>query len=591
MVILSKMQLPATPVFQRPPDLAYAASEQPPGIVLFGLALQHAATALALIAYVLATAKISGLSPDDTRSMITATIIGMALATFFQSWGGRLGSGMLIVHIPSPLLIVLVGMTAAKYGLGGLVALGLANGLAALGAGYLVPRLRPLLPPTVAGVVVCVAGLSLITPAVTHLTGFQPGSGLNSGDMLAGGGALAVITALSIWGSRRIKLFALLAGLVTGVVLAAGIGQLGGLAALANTPVFGLPSIPIPVFQVDPGLLLAVIILALMTQLDTFGTIVLMHKMEDSNWKRPDMRLVAGGIKANALGNLLGAWLGAYPSATSSANLALCHISRSTSRYIGLATAAVLMLFAFLPQVSLALTLIPTAVIGAVEIYAAAYLVVSGIELIASRALDSRGIFMVGLAFVAGLGVMLMPDIALLAPESIQFLTTNGIIVAGFAAIVLNMLFRLGISQRAACTLDTTSGSLPLTQQVVDFVESQGAIWSARRDAVRRAAQAALEASEAIQASGAERKLFEIRGHFDEFNLNIELLYHGPALVFDADRTSSPANLLDIDDDAFTTALDQALSGVSHTLLKRLADKLSSGTQGDHSYLRLHFEH
>lgn len=591
MAILSKIKLPATPVFQRPPDLAYASSDQVTGIALVGLALQHAATALALIAYVLATAKISGLNPEDTRSMITATIIGMALATFFQSWGGRLGSGMLIVHIPDPLLVVLAGMIAAQYGLGGLVAVGLVNGIVALGAGYLVPRLRALLPPTVAGVVICVAGLSLIAPAITHLTGFQPGISLSHGDMLTGGGALAVITALSIWGSRRIKLFALVAGLTTGVVLAAALGKLSGLEALASTPLFGLPNIPMPVFHIDPGLLVAVAILALMTQLDTFGSVVLMHKMNDSNWKRPDMRLVGGGIRANALANILGAWLGSYPNGTSSANIALCHISRSTARCIGLATAAVLMLFAFLPQVSLALTLIPTAVIGAVEIYAAAYLVVSGIELIASRALDSRGIFMVGLAFVAGLGVMLMPDIALQAPDSIQFLTKNGIIVAGLTAIVLNMLFRLGISQRAAYTLDTTSDSPPLTQQVVDFVESQGAIWSARRDAVRRAAQAALEASEAIQAGGAERKLFEIRGHFDEFNLNIELLYHGPALVLDASRNQSPANLLDIDDDAFATALDQALSGVSHTLLKRLADKLSSGTQGDHSYLRLHFDH
>lgn len=198
---------------------------------------------------------------------------------------------------------------------------------------------------------------------------------------------------------------------------------------------------------------------------------------------------------------------------------------------------------------------------------------------------------MVGLAFVAGLGVMLMPDIALAAPDSIQFLVKNGIIVAGLTAIGLNLVFRLGISQRASCTLNTADGSLPLTQQVVDFVESQGAIWSARRDAVSRAAQAALEAAEAIHASGAERKLFEIRGDFDEFNLNFELLHHGPVLVFDARHSQSHANLLDIDDDAFATALDQALSGVSHTLLKRLADKLSSGTRGDHSYLLLHFDH
>src|SRR5690606_1401861 len=120
---------------------------------------------------------------------------------------------------------------------------------------------------------------------------------------------------------------------------------------------------------------------------------------------------------------------GSYPSAISSANIALSHISRSTSRWIGLLTAALLALAAFLPQVSLALTLIPTPIIGAVEVYAAAYLIVSGIELIASRAMDSRGIFMVGLSFVAGVGVMFLPGIAELAPDSIRFMAKNGIIV------------------------------------------------------------------------------------------------------------------------------------------------------------------
>ncbi len=591
MAIFPRIKLPASPSARRPVDLAYAAVEKPPGIALIGLALQHAATALALIAYVLATAKISGLSGDATRSMVTATIMGMALATFLQSWGGRLGSGTLLVHIPDPLLVVLSGMVAAQYGVGGLVAVGLVNGIMALGASYLFPRLRSILPPTVAGVVICVAGLSLIAPALTHTAGLSQSGTLNPHDALIGITSLLVIMALSIWGSKRVKLFALLAGLATGVILAAALGQLHGLETLAAAPVFGLPHVPMPVFKVDPGLLLAIGILAVMTQLDTFGSVVLMQKMNDSDWRRPNMQMVGGGIRANALANLLASWLGAYPSATSSANIALCHISRSTSRYIGLASAAVLMLFAFLPQVSLALTLIPTAVIGAVEIYAAAYLVVSGIELIASRAMDSRGIFMVGLSFVAGIGIMFLPGIAQIAPESVQFLVKNGIIVAGLTAIALNLIFRMGSSQRAALPLDIGPNSLPLTQQIIDFVESKGASWSARRDAVRRAAQAALEAAEAIQSAGSDRQIFEVRGSFDEFNLDIELLHRGPALVLDATRAAAPANLLEVDDEAFAAALEQTLSGVSHALLKRLADRLSSGTRDGHSYLRLHFDH
>src|SRR3546814_14789627 len=82
---------------------------------------------------------------------------------------------------------------------------------------------------------------------------------------------------------------------------------------LAATPVFALPHPPMPEFQIDPGVLAAVGVLALMTQLDTFGCVVLMHKMNDADWRRPNLRMVGGGIRANGLGNLLGAWMGASP--------------------------------------------------------------------------------------------------------------------------------------------------------------------------------------------------------------------------------------------------------------------------------------
>jgi len=49
--------------------------------------------------------------------------------------------------------------------------------------------------------------------------------------------------------------------------------------------------------------------------------------------------------------------------------------------------------------------------------------------------------------------------------------------------------------------------------------------------------------------------------------------------------------LLDVDDNAFHAALDDALAGVSHVLIRRLADRLSTGTRDGRSFLRLHFDH
>lgn len=590
MSFLSRISFPRSPVLRRPPDLLYAADEKVPGVALGSLALQHMATALALIAYVLAAAKIGNLDAETTRSMVTATIIGMAISTFLQSWGGRFGAGALLVHIPDPLLVIIVGLVVAEFGLGGLFLLGVINGVIAISAGYIIPRLRGVFPPAVAGIVICVAGLSLIAPALRHTTDMNSSGVINLMDTLIGMITLGVIVVMSIWGSQRTKLFALLAGLLIGVALTAVFDKVEGLEQLQHTPIFGLPHPPVPVFNLDPGVLFAVALLALMTQLDTFGSVVLLQKMNDADWRRADMNKAGAGIRANGLGNLLASWLGAYPNAVSSANIALAHISRSTSRWIGLLTAVFLVLAAFLPQVSLALTLIPTPVIGAVELYAAAYLLVSGIELIASRAMDSRGIFLVGLSFIAGVGTMFLPELADQAPESIQFMMKNGIIVAGVTAIVLNLLFQLGTSKRARLDLDIDISPASVARQVVDFVEQQGAAWSARREVVRRAATAALEAAEALQGN-AGRRLLAIQGSFDEFNLDLELLHSGSPLGLTKKSAADATKLLDIDDSAFEEALNEALAGLPEVLLKRMADRVSSGSNGKNAYLRLHFDH
>src|SRR5690606_22258514 len=327
MAIFSRIGLFPTPPVQRPRDLAYASMERPPSGTLAVLAGQPGRTAPALVADVLAAAQSRGLRGQDTPNLISAAISGVGGGTGLQAIGGKTGAGTMLVHIPDPLIVALSGMVCAQYGLGGMVIVCIVNGITAFASSFIVPRLRAVLPPTVAGVVVCVGGLSLVQPALTHTLGMQ-GTQVAPADALLGGVTLLVIMAMSIWGSRTLKLFALLAGIVAGVALAAVMGKLHGGEALVHTPVFGLPSLHAPRFDVPLGVLVSAALLSIMVQLDTFACVVLMQKMDDAGWRRANMNMVSGGIRANALGNLLASGLGAYPNAVSSANLALCHISR-----------------------------------------------------------------------------------------------------------------------------------------------------------------------------------------------------------------------------------------------------------------------
>ena len=583
-----------SPARRRPADWLFGSDDRVPGAALWLLAAQHAATAMAFITYVLATAQIAGLDRQGTQSMVAMTLLGMALCTGLQAWGGRLGSGLLLVHMPNPFVITVVAALVVAHGPGGMAVATLIYGATALLVGPLVQRMRALFPPAVAGTVVCMGGLGLVEPAMRHALGVDAQWAINPVSVVIASATLGCIVLLSVWGGRRTRLLGLLAGIVIGVVVAAATGELRGLDTLGSAPVLALPHWYAPVWQIDPALVVALVLVSVLTQLDMLGSVVIMDKMEDADWKRANMQAVGGGIRANGVGDMAAALLGAFPSCVCSANIALAHATRSTARAIGLATALLLALVAFLPQATLALTLIPAPVLGAVELYAAGFLIVSGIELIASRAMDSRGIFTVGLSLSAGLTVMLMPELVKTAPQGLQFLLGSSLVVAGLLVVALNMLFRLGTAQRSEQALDAASARLP--QDITDFVERQGAAWGARRAVVQRAAQAALEGAEAIAGAGA-RSLVGVRGSFDEFNLDIELLHRGAPLQWGAAAAPSPAlsleALLEGDGDEGDAALDAALRQVSGVLLRQLADRIgtTAGTGTAPSALCLHFDH
>ncbi|MCK0197338.1 purine/pyrimidine permease [Ancylobacter sp. 6x-1] len=583
---LSAFRLPPSRKRRKPADLAYGADDRPGAGLIFGLGVQHAGMAIALSSYALVAAKMAGLSLEDTQSFLACTIIGMAIATFFQSFGGRIGAGALIVHLPDPVMAPFVASIVAAYGLGSLVPLGITAGIAGIVISRLLPHLRPLFPPTVIGVVVCVGGFTLISGALKHSLGLNATFAVDLPSILISGVTLAVIVGFSIWGNRPMKLFSLMAGILAGVIVAALCGYVEGAERFASAPVFALPKLPSPDFSVPASALVVVGIVALLVQLDTFASVVIMDKMDDADWHRADMKMVGSSILGAGIANIATGFLGGMTNATSSANIGLAHATRCTSRYVGLAAAAMILLVALMPLATLALTLIPDAVIGGVEIYAAAFFIVSGLELAASRELDSRGVFMIGISITIGLGVMLLPGIVANVPEALHHMVGSGFVMAGITAVSLNLLFRLGTAMKARRELPSSPAEA--SQAIVEFLEIQGGAWAARREVVKRATLAALEAAEFIAGAGEGRHPIAIQARFDEFNLDVDIVHSGPPLVLRPAVAAPDLNALFDADDA---AIDAAIANVSHVLIERLADRVRAGTRDGFAHVTLHFNH
>jgi xanthine/uracil permease len=575
---LSRLLLVPGPPRQRPPDLSYAADERPPLVALLSLATQHAVMALSLSAYVLIACRSAGVGAEATRLILSGTVLAMAVATLLQAVGRGVGSGGLLVHIPNPFYIGIVGGAMKVAGPSALVMIGLTSGVVQLFVARAIPYLRPVFPSQVAGVVVLVAGLSLVEYAFEGGLGLDHATAVQLPEFIVFLVTFGAIAALSVWGSRALKLYALFVGLALGVATAAGFGILEGGDRIAAAPLFGLPALSLPAFDVGVGTLAALAVMAIMVGLDTLACVVIIDKMDNAAWSRPDMRRIAGGITANGIGDIASGVFGGMQVAPSSANIGLAHASRATSRVIGLVVAAMMLALALMPKLTVTLTLMPGPVMGAVALYAASFLITSGIELVASRALDSRGVFLVGVSVSLGLIGIAYEDMVSTAPDLVRALFEDAVIVAGISAVGLNLLFRLNSRQTATYVPTGEGGSAAVTA----MLEKQGAAWGVRRDVLNHAKLAAGEAVEMLERGGSPRRLTAVTARFDETDLTVELVHTGDPAVIKAPTPVAPG--ADLDEAAFQEAASAAI-------LSRLTDRITSGPRDGGSYLLLHFEH
>jgi anti-sigma regulatory factor (Ser/Thr protein kinase) len=223
--------------------------------------------------------------------------------------------------------------------------------------------------------------------------------------------------------------------------------------------------------------------------------------------------------------------------------------------------------------------------VGALIIYTAGYMMVVGMELILSRLMNSRRQFMIGLSLTVGMSLLSMPELASGVKESMQPVLGSALTMGVLTAVLLNQIFKIGVSQMASLQLEGYNASLAATQ----FLEEKGADWGARRDVINKAGIAIGEALEVLHAEKLLQKgPIQLKAKFDEMKLVISLFYNGLPFPLRNEQGPDLKEFLESDDDS---ALDTAIAEMSGAMIRHLADKVSSSTKGTTAELRLQFSH
>jgi xanthine permease XanP len=567
---------------KKPAGLIYGVDDKPPLTAAALLGLQH--VSVMSVGWIFVVVIIIGIggTQEEVTNVLRMSMIASGIATILQSLpNSPVGSGCFCPISSGPAYIS-ASILAGKVG--GLRAVFTMTMLSGLFEGLLarvVTRLRPLFPPEVTGLVVTMVGVQLVALGCPRFLGFQGGgAGPQASATTVGIVTLAAMIGPTVWGKGKLKLYPVLIGLVAGYLFAYffGVFQTERLREMLAAPMVSLPQKIHTDWSFDLALLPAFLIASLASILKSVGDLTLCQKINDADWKRTDMQSVSGGIFAVAIGTGLSGVLGGIGQSTFSSNVGLSLATGVTSRSIALPCGTIMILLAFLPKLAAFFAVMPDPVMGAILIYVACYMILAGIQMITSRMLDARRIFVVGIALIFGLSVDIVPGLYRDVPNQIQPLFSSSLAVSTVFVVVLNLLFRIGVTKRQV--LELTPG-VDGSQKIFEFMETQGSIWGARREVIMRATAALNEFVESAAGLGLVNGKIQAEVSFDEFNLDLDIHYDGQLMEFPSWRPTEDALLVD----------EKAIIGLSGFLIRQYADRVWSEVVNGRCRVQLHFDH
>lgn len=514
--------------------------------------------------------------------MVSMSILAGGIGTILQALNKKgVGSGYLCPSVCGPSYLSASLLAANTGGLSLLFGMTAVAGCFEVILSRVMHRLRALFPAEVTGVVVAMVGIAVIPLAVTNFMGLDAtDTVMESPELVVAFVTLATMVGINVWGKGRSKLYSVLIGMTTGYIAAYLLGVLdySHILRIWDAPLVAFPDLSYFGWSFDHLLLAPFLIAITCSCLKSVGDLTTCQRINDTEWKRPDMKNIGRGILADGLSAIISGLVGAMGQSTSSSNVGLSIGTGATSRKIAFATGSILIILAFVPKLAKIFVIMPKPVMGATLIYAVSFMIVAGFQIITSRMLDARKTFVVGIPIIVGLSVDVVPGLYDNVHPWIHPIFSSSLSLATVLVILLNLILRIGIAQRQQLILKP---GVDTTDTIFAFMEQQGAAWGARKDVIYRAISAMNEFFESVSISGLTKGDITADVGFDEFNLDIDIRYHGTLMEFPATRPTEADLLKD----------EKTVVRLSGFMIMQYADTVRSDLKDDLCHVQLHFDH
>jgi NCS2 family nucleobase:cation symporter-2 len=565
---------------RKPSNIIYGVDERPPLGVLLASGLQHVGLLSIYLVYPILIARAGGLSEAKVLHVVSFSLLALGIAAIIPALKrGGFGAGVLspalfsAAYATPSLLAVKAGGLALVYGMT------IFAGLVEMAFGKVQHRLRPFFPPEIAGLVVILIAVSSGKLGARLVLGIDGGV-IDERYYAVAAITLATMIAFSVWAKGGLKMFCALLGMAVGYLATIALGKFPphDLERVVNAPFLDVPSIDHIGWSFDAALMVPFAIAAIAASFKTVGVVTTYQRANDADWVRPDMRQIGRGVVADGAGSVVAGLLGTPGINSSPGAVGLATATGVTSRVVAFALGAIFLVLAFLPKAAAIIAVMPRPVMGAVLLFSASFVLLNGIEIVASRLLDSRRTFVVGLSFLAGLAVEVYPQPFAGLPHAVEPLVSSSLVLGLIVALLLNLIFRIGVWRVGRLRVDPAHVDYP---KLMEFIEAQGAAWGARRDVIERARFNVAQSVETIIESASPDGALEIEASFDEFRVDIAVRYSGAPLDLPETRPTED-EILDAEDG------HRRLAGY---LLRRSADRVRASHRAGRSTIVFHFDH
>jgi NCS2 family nucleobase:cation symporter-2 len=412
---------------------------------LFALGMQHVLVMYAnAVAVPLIIGAALGLSKEDIALLINADLFACGIATLVQTVGfGKFGIRLPIIMGVTAVAISPMLAIGAMPGVGltGIYGAVIVGGLFGLIVAPFVRYVLRFFPSVVTGTIITMIGVVLMRVGITWAGGGAGNPEFGAAKYLAMA-AIVLLTILAIlkFGKGFVANMAVLLGIAVGYVIAIALGwpNFSGLAAEPWVRLVLPLHFGIPTFSLVPCMTMCLVVTIVF--IEATGMFLALGSMTGRKVGAED---ITRGLRADALGTLIGGIFNTFPYVSYSQNVGLIGVTGVYSRWVCVAGGIIMLCLGLIPKLAFIVATVPPCVLGGAGFIMFGMVAATGIKILATvdYVKQPRSVLVIAISIGFGMIPIVSPKFFGVMPSVLNPIFGDGIIMTSIAAVLLNAFF------------------------------------------------------------------------------------------------------------------------------------------------------